>query len=207
MNPLRPDNIEKNRPLSSSFWAFFLILVISSLTVFFLRHKPIWYEMEILAGELILILSSFYSYILYKGIDFEDELIPLNTKSCSYQKITDWCSDGDGMNFYFFTNWGGEIMPIIGHIIGFIIDLIVAFIFTLIISFLLWIGLNFLITGVVFLVSSFYYFFMRSNSIIFRHQARCRHRICFALFYGVFYASVYTILMCLVVFFIRSITP
>lgn len=206
MNSLRPDRISPKNSFSSSFWAFLLILIISIGTVFFLRHKPIWYEVEILAAELVLIFGSFYSYALYRGFDYDNEMTFFNPRSLSYDKLVDWCTPESG-SFGLFTSWGGEIIPIIGHIIGFLIDVIAASIVTLIISFLLWIGLNFVLTGIVFLVSIFYYLFKRSSSIVFRHQAACKGRILFSLFYGLLYACLYTLLICLMVFLLRSITP
>jgi hypothetical protein len=201
MNPKLPDQITPKNSFSGSFWAFITILLISSLTVLVLRHKPLWYEIEILASELILFLGSFYSYALYKGMNFEDEKIFFNKSDFSFAKITDWCDFGAG--FDYFTSWGGEIVPIIGHIIGFLIDLIVAFILTMVISFFLWLGLNVILTGLVFLISVLYYFFKRSNSIVFQHQALCRGRIFFAVFYGLLYACFYTALICLLVFLLR----
>jgi energy-coupling factor transporter transmembrane protein EcfT len=59
--------------LLTCFWSALIIVLIATISVLFLMHKPVWVELEILASIVVILMTIFYTFVLYYGVYFSKE--------------------------------------------------------------------------------------------------------------------------------------
>jgi Flp pilus assembly protein TadB len=189
--------------LVTSFWVALVIVAIATVTVVVIMQKPVWIEIETLAGVVGVLLSGFYTFVLYHGVYFaENETITLIEPIGTPMDFADAIGEiiRKPLHFDHFTELAGEAAGPIGLLLGFILDLLVCFLFAIGLGFLFWLGVNFVVVGVIAVTLPLFYIFKRSVLFVIWHVEECHGNLWRSLSYGVAYAALKTGWMCLIVF-------
>jgi uncharacterized protein YqhQ len=184
--------------LVTSFWVALVIVAIATVTVVLIMQKPVWIEIETLAGVVGVLLSGFYTFVLYHGVYFaENEAITLIEPIGTPMDFAD--AIGNLPEFGHFSDAGASEGPI-GLILGLIIGIIAFFLLAAVLAFLFWLGVNVLAVGVISVVLPLFYVFKGSVLFVIKHVEECHGNLWRSLGYGVTYAALKTALVCLIVF-------
>ncbi|KAF0143971.1 MAG: hypothetical protein FD156_2245 [Nitrospirae bacterium] len=155
------------------------VVIVISLTVFFVSKRSIYEELETMASIIALILFVFLSYGLYKGATIigkplfpELKFVDLSLADAPTIDVPD-IDIGDGI--------GGIIVSIILWIVlTVVIFLLLAFVFTTLWSVLL------------LLVFALYWIFYRALKIVFLKARLCKGNLGLSIKYSLMYTVLYT---------------
>lgn len=193
------DNDEQKKlhwSMVTCFWTALIIVVIAATSVIVFMHKAVWVELETLAAVIGILMTLFYSYILYHGVKFLDgETIALTR---AIGNPFDF-ADGGGDLFGHFTAAGAS-EGIAGLLLGLLLDIIVCLVLAFLLSILFWLGVNLVVAGVVVVAIPLFYIFKRSLSFVLRHVDECKGDFWKSCRYGFGYAILKTATLCLMIF-------
>jgi hypothetical protein len=177
------------------FWTALVIVLISAVSVTILMHKPVWVELETLAAIVGILMTCFYTYLLYHGIQFSKD------ETLTFRKTIGEPLDlaQSGIDFGHFTAAGASEGPA-GLLLGFMLDVVLCIVLSIVLSLLIWLGINLLVVGVIAIAIPLFYIFKRSVFFVMRHVEECHGNLLAALRYGFGYAAVKTITLCFIIF-------
>jgi|GEM_PF-2129974 len=183
--------------LLTCFWTAIVIILIAATSVIVLLHKPVWVELETLALVVGILMTIFYTYVLYHGIHFsKDETLTFGKAIGNPLDLADGSMSGE---FGHFTAAGASEGPA-ELLLGLVLDIVVFIFLTIVLSLLLWLGINLFVAGVIAISIPLFYIFKRSVFFVMRHVDECNGNVLAALRYGVAYAVVKTLTLCLIIF-------
>jgi hypothetical protein len=178
------------------FWTALGIVLIVAITVLLLMHKPVWVELETLAVVVGILMTFFYTNLLYNGIHFsKDETLTFGKAIGNPLDL----ADGMGGEFGHFTAAGASEGPA-GLLLGLVLDIIVCIFLAIVLSLLLWLGINLLVDGIIAIAIPLFYIFKRSVFFVMRHVEECHGNFLMALRYGFGYSVIKTLTLCLIIF-------
>lgn len=182
--------------MKTCFWVALFIVLVASAVVILLMHKPVWIKLEIFALSSGLLMTFFYSYILYFGIKFHDDgaiTLPKIFENRPKPKFSNLL-DLDYADI--FSGSEGIIGFVISVILNILFSLLMAFLMTL----LLWLGINLVVVSVVIITFPLLYIFTRSIKFVMQHAAECQGRFLKSILYGFGYALLKTATLCFIIF-------
>jgi hypothetical protein len=178
------------------FWVALIIVLVTSAVVILLTHRPVWIKLEILALSSGLLMTFFYSYILYFGVKFHDDgaiTLPKVFENRPQPKFSNLID----LDY-------GDIFSGSEGIIGFVISVILNILFSLLLAFLmallLWLGINLVVVSVVIITFPLFYIFTRSIKFVLRHAVECQGQFLKSILYGFGYALLKTATLCFIIF-------
>lgn len=185
--------------MKTCFWTALIIVLLSSTIVILLMHKPVWIELETLALVIGLMMTFFYSYILYHGVKFLDD--GAITVSEAISNISKW----DFLNSLYVDNIGdfskaGASEDPMELLIGLFLDILFSLLLTFILGLLSWFGGNLVATSIIIITIPLFYIFTRSIRFVMRHVEECRGKVLKSIQYGLGYALLKTTTLCIMIF-------
>jgi hypothetical protein len=193
------EKIRMRWSLKTSFWMVFTILLVTSAFVLCLMQKAVWIELETLAVIAGVLLSLFYTYILYHGVVFVDDRTVAVRKSIGSPFDISGVSNLGDMNFGSFAAAGASD-GIGGMLLGLLLDIVVTIFLAFVLSFLAWLGVNLVVESVALISIPLVYIFKRSLAFVLRHTEECRGNPGASLKYGFAYGAFKTATLCLIIF-------
>jgi hypothetical protein len=159
-------------------------------------HKPVWVELETVALVVGILMTIFYTYVLYHGVHFSNDETLTFVKAIGHPLQL---SDGMGGELGHFTAAGASEGPA-GLLLGLILDIVICLVLAIVLSILLWLGINLLVAGVIAISIPLFYIFKRSVFFVMRHVEECHGNFLLALRYGIGYAVIETLTLCFIIF-------
>ncbi|MDQ0888622.1 small-conductance mechanosensitive channel [Paenibacillus sp. V4I9] len=158
-------------------------MVLTLFLVFSIGHRSILIELEITTGVLAVVLFTFLSFGLYRGVRLQnDPLYKEGWKPFGKWDVLDFASAGD----LFPVEFPGEgLFGIALTVIAWIVITIVMLILIFLVGNMLW-GI------IVFMGVMLYWLFYRAYRYVFLKGRACRNRVGLSLAYGGLYTVLYT---------------
>ena len=153
-------------------------------------HKGVWIELETLALVIGLMMTFFYSYILYHGVKFLDDGAIALPKAINISRW-DFVDSLYVDNIGHFSKAGASEGPM-ELLIGLILDILVSLLLTFILGLLLWLGINLMAASIIIITILLFYIFTRSLRFVMRHVEECRGKFLKSIRYGFGYALLKT---------------
>jgi hypothetical protein len=155
--------------LKTAFWVFVSIVLLSSVAVPLLSHRPLWVELEMVVAIVALVIFLFYWWVLYRGVHFCDDE-HLTVTFVAYE-ATDPMWPNGGFGFA-----SGADDPI-GCIIALLLEVLFFFLFAFVFSFLIWLGINGLVLSIAIIATPIFYVFRSSIRFVLRVAPVCRQNL------------------------------
>ena len=190
--------------LVTSFWVAVSTIALIAIAELLFIQKAVWVELEALAGIVGIMMTAFYTYVLYHGVKFsENETISLTKElggnPLDLGELGNLASTRGGYGFGHLTAAGAS-EGLAGLLLGLLLDIIVTLLLAVVFSVLLWLGINLLVSSVIIVAIPFFYVFKRSVFFVMRHIGVCHGNLLKSFGYGFGYAAFKTAILCLIVF-------
>lgn len=170
--------------LVTSFWAFIIILSITSVFVFCLSNKPIWLELEFITACFSIVFFLYYFLVLYFGIQFDSrEMYHISFK----QLKPNWLNNVDVLSF---PDAGVDLGEgIVGIVLSILFFIFISVLIVILITMTIWLGTNLLTFGIPVLFFPLYYLFKRSLRVFVYKGRRCYKNLIQSIFYSFYYTT------------------
>lgn len=197
------DESRKKWSLLTSFWVALGILVVSTVTVLMVMKKPIWLELETLAGVICFVMTGFYWWVLYHGVRFnEDEKIAVNW----IKEISDVGSGVADLGELFLgivglsSSVGFAKMGLIGIVVGGFMGLVLSLLACIVLMVLAWVVFNAMEAAIFVTAVPLFLIFRRSVLYVLQHVDYCVGNMGRSLWCSLTFSVFNTAVLCLVVF-------
>jgi hypothetical protein len=182
--------------LLTSFWVFLGIVVVSTVTVLLTSKRELWLELEIVAGIVAAVVFLFYWWVLYHGIDF-DENERLTFSGVQFDVVDPGLDIADLAS--------GADDPI-SFIAGIILGLLLSVVLAIFVSLLVWLGVNGIALAVMLIATPLFAVFRTSVQFVLRNAPACHGDLVTAAQYSAMFTVIKTAWIFLVIFGAHYIT-